>query len=112
MPRETNSNGRALIQKYRPVGQIFPDISDLELAVEKLVTLSINENQFAALVVFAWNNGLTSLKKSNLLKYVNQGRWLDAVDEFPKWTKDFTTIPKRRAEMSLFATPPEIDWDC
>ena len=42
-----------------------------EEGVERYVTSDINTNQFSALVSFAYNCGLGSLKKSTLLRRVN-----------------------------------------
>lgn len=79
--------------------------------VTKLVKVSINDNQFAALVSFAYNVGVNNLRNSTLLKNVNEGKFQVAADEFLKWTKaQGVVLPglvkRREAERRLFLTPP------
>ena len=63
-------------------------VKDFEVGVNKYVQSNINQNQFDALVSFAYNLGLGALKKSTLLKKVNANP-CDAtiVNEFMKWNK-------------------------
>lgn len=78
--------------------------------VSKLLKVEVNDNQFAALISFAYNAGTGNLKSSTLLRLVNQGKFLDASNEFLKWTKaqgkELPGLVKRReAERRLFLTP-------
>jgi lysozyme len=51
-----------------------------------MIKSKINNNQFAALVSFAYNFGSTALKNSTLLKLVNQNPNNPLIrDEFNKW---------------------------
>ena len=47
------------------------DLNDFIVGVQKLLKKNINNNQFSALVSFAYNLGLANLKSSTLLKKVN-----------------------------------------
>ncbi len=49
------------------------DLARFEAAVNKLVTVRLNQHQFNALVSFAFNLGDGALAKSSLLKLVNAG---------------------------------------
>lgn len=72
-----------------------------EKAVDSMVTSSINQKQFDALVSFCYNVGVTNFKKSTLLKLVNNNP-LDPniAIQFGRWTrangKILTGLVKRR----------------
>lgn len=85
-------------------------VTEFELGVERLVKVSINENQFSALVCFAYNVGSGALGKSTLMKLLNAGDTAGASAEFMKWNKaggkEMAGLTKRRAaERALFDTP-------
>ncbi len=92
------------------------DLKRFEEGVEKLVPKGTNENQFSALVSFAFNFGLEKLRTSILLKHLNAGAPHAAAHQFDRWihaedpkTKKMVVLPglvKRRAEeKALFLTP-------
>lgn len=86
------------------------DLKKFEGIVTMAVTVPLNENQFAALVSFAYNCGPKNLLDSTLLKRVNAGRFKDAADEFSKWNKAAGRVMpgltrRRDAERALFLTP-------
>ena len=54
-------------------------------AVNTLVTWNINQNQFDALVSFAYNLGVKNLQNSTLIKKINLGNIPGASLEFVKW---------------------------
>jgi lysozyme len=47
-------------------------LDEFEIGVSKLLKVDVKQNQFDALVCFAYNIGLGNLKKSTVLKLVNQ----------------------------------------
>lgn len=69
--------------------EIFKDIADkFAKRVDKLVIKEINQNQFNALVSFAYNVGTGNFEKSTLLKKVNINPNEKTIkDEFLKWNK-------------------------
>lgn len=82
-------------------------VVQFEQGVSQRVTISINQNQFDALVSFAYNLGLRSLSTSTLLRKLNAGDYLGAADEFLRWDhaggKALAGLTRRRtAERSLF----------
>ena len=91
------------------------DIAAFERGVNRLVSTTITQCQFDALVSFAFNCGLDEdldtkaegLGDSSLLRYVNAGDFARAADEFPKWNKDGGKVlnglvRRRAAERALF----------
>lgn len=86
------------------------DIERFEKGVNDLVKVKINQNQYDALVSFAYNCGLGNLKSSTLLKLVNEKQFKKAGLEFPRWNKSGGRVLKgltkrRKEEQQLFLTP-------
>jgi len=69
--------------------EMFKEIADrFAKAVSQSVTSDINQNQFNALVSFAYNVGIANFKKSTLLKLVNANpNDPNIKNEFMKWKK-------------------------
>lgn len=93
---------------------LYHDIAQFEYAVNHLVTVTLNQNQFDALVSFAFNEGSHALATSHLLKYLNAGNYQDAAAQFLVWDKEHVNgvltfsqgLHNRRVkEQTLFNTP-------
>lgn len=83
------------------------DLKRTEEGVEKCLKVQVTENQFSAMVCFAFNVGVGALKSSTLLKKVNAGDFKGAADEFLRWNraggKVVSGLTRRRlAEKALF----------
>jgi lysozyme len=81
--------------------------------VQKLIKVSLNENQFGALVSFAYNVGVGALATSTLLKLLNAKNFTGASNEFARWNKAggrvLAGLTKRRAEeKALFNKPVPV----
>ena len=78
--------------------------------VKPLIKSAVNENQFSALVSFAYNVGVGALSKSTLLKKVNANHEdISIATEFAKWNKAGGKVLKglesrRAAESALYYT--------
>lgn len=60
-----------------------------EMSVDSMTRDDINQNQFDALCIFAYNVGVNALKKSTLLKKVNANPNDESIRvEFVKWIYD------------------------
>lgn len=83
------------------------DVKDAEKCVNSAVTVPLSQNEFDALVSFTFNLGCGSLKKSTLLKLLNEGDRDGAAYEFRKWDKAKGTVMpglsrRRFAEAQMF----------
>lgn len=89
------------------------DLKAFEKGVNKCVLVSINQNQFDALVSFAFNCGTGAFSKSTLLEKLNQKDYTGAAREFLRWNKSNGVIlnglvRRRNAERKLFSTNIDV----
>lgn len=63
------------------------DLATFEAAVSSAVKVPLNQNEFDALVSFAFNVGTGAFKGSTLLKRLNAGDRQAASDQFLVWNK-------------------------
>jgi lysozyme len=79
--------------------------------VRPLITARVNDNQFGALLSFAYNAGVGALRRSTLLRLVNANQANPAIRlEFGKWNKAGGQVlngltRRRTAEADLYFTP-------
>lgn len=83
------------------------DIKKFESGVNSAVSVSLNQNQFDALVSFSFNCGIGALKSSTLLKKLNAGDYNGASNELLRWNKANGKVleglkRRRNAEKALF----------
>jgi GH24 family phage-related lysozyme (muramidase) len=83
------------------------DLAAFELGVERMLEVEVSQAQFDVLVSFAFNCGLGALKKSTLLKRVNEGNFDAVPAELMKWTRAggkevAGLVRRRRAEAKLW----------
>lgn len=83
------------------------DLKAFERTVNDAVNVSINQNQFDALVSLAYNIGATAFKNSTLVKRLNEGNYNAAANQFNVWVnaggKHMQGLVNRRAaERTLF----------
>ena len=76
-------------------------------AVNHLVRVPITQNQFDALVSFAYNLGVGAFGSSTLLKKLNKGKIVQADKEFKKWVhvngkRNRGLLARRTKEAKLF----------
>jgi lysozyme len=86
---------------------LMSDVAGAVAGVNRMVTGKIGQNQFDALVDFAFNLGCVSLSQSTLLRFLNAGDFASAASQFLLWDHiRGVVIPgllrRRQAEMDLF----------
>jgi len=86
------------------------ELAVYEDAVERLVSVPLNQNQFDALVSFVYNCGPGALQESTLLKLLNEGKYETVTAQLMRWVnaggKRYEGLARRRAaEGSLFMEP-------
>lgn len=64
---------------------LMQDVQEYEKAVNRLVTVQLTQNQFDALVSFAFNVGIGALATSTLRKRLNKGQYELAARELDRW---------------------------
>jgi lysozyme len=96
--------------------EFLSDMVGFEAAVHRLVNVPLNQDQFDALVSFAYNCGEGNLEISTLRKKLNAGDFAGAANEFPRWNKAkgkvLAGLTRRRAsEALLFRGIPDSNYD-
>lgn len=87
---------------------LLATLAEYEAAVIRMVRVVLNQNQFDALVDFAYNCGVGNLEKSTLLKLLNAGDYAGAANQFPLWNKGggkvlAGLVKRRELERKLFS---------
>ena len=90
------------ISKAQAEELLKDDLRYFENAVRQLSKVELTQGQFDAMVSFSFNVGVNALRKSTLLKLVNQNKFTAASSEFGRWVyankKRLPGLVKRRAE--------------
>ncbi|NEQ32568.1 MAG: lysozyme [Leptolyngbya sp. SIO4C5] len=83
------------------------DVNKFERAIQDAVKVTVNDNQFSALVSFTYNVGSGAFRSSTLLRLLNQNDIQGAADQFPRWNRAGGRVlagltRRRNAERALF----------
>lgn len=108
-----DTDGKPITMSHKPITEVEAanllraTLVTYENAVNRYVKVELNQNQFDALVDFAYNAGAKNLLGSTLLKKLNKGDYLGASKEFSRWvyagSKKLNGLVRRReAERQLF----------
>ena len=82
-------------------------LAKYEACVNGAVKMTINQNQFDALVSFTYNVGCSAFRNSTMLRLFNQGYAPQAAEQFNRWTLGggkvlAGLVSRRAAERALF----------
>lgn len=101
------------ITQARAMELLKQDVTNFEHCVNDVVKVPLNQNQFDALVSFAFNVGCSALRNSTLIKKLNTGDYEGASKEFDRWVYAGGRISRglqnrRDKEKALFNTPAPV----
>lgn len=106
----TATEGQTITQ-MRAEGLLYADLEAAERAVNHMITASLSQSMFDALVSWTFNLGSGSLSRSTMRKRINDRRYIDATNEMIKWYKtpgvEWGLRKRRLAEASLFMADPQ-----
>ena len=95
------------IDEARATELLRADIATAERAVQKNITVPLTQNQYDALVIFAYNIGAANFAKSTVVKYINNPNHRSAThptleSAWRAWNKSngrvMTGLNKRRSQ--------------
>ena len=75
------------IKKKNAISILKKDFASAEKAVNKYVTVKLTQNQFDALVIFAFNVGIGGFKNSTALKELNNQNYNKVPSQLKRWNK-------------------------
>jgi len=113
------ARGGATVSERDAEALLLYDLITVAHAVNEHTYAPLNQNQFDALVCFAFNIGLDNFLRSGVLRRINEGSLLQAACAMEMWRKaDFegerividALVRRRSAEKTLFLTPPNGEW--
>lgn len=113
------ARGGASVTEQDAEALLLYDLISVAHAVNEQTYTPLNQNQFDALVCFAFNIGLDNFIRSGVLRRVNEGSLLQAACAMEMWRKaDFegerividALVRRRSAEKALFLTPADGVW--
>jgi len=86
---------------------LVEELDEYESYINDLVTVSLNQNQFDAMVSWVYNLGGGNLKASTLLKVLNSGDYSGVPEQIMRWNKAGGRVlegltRRRQAEADLF----------
>lgn len=95
------------LSRQEALALLRQDIARFEAAVNRLITVPLNQHQFDALVSFTFNLGAMALEKSDLRARLNGGDYASAPEELARWNKAGNQVlpglvRRRRMEGQLF----------
>lgn len=114
----TKGVSKGMVVSHEEGDRMFQkELAVYEDAVERLITVPLNQNQFDALVSFTYNCGVGALTNSTLRRLLNQGKYEQVPAQLMRWVKaggvTYRGLQRRRAaEGALFMEPmPQTEPD-
>ncbi|PHM70333.1 lysozyme [Xenorhabdus sp. KJ12.1] len=88
---------------------LHDDLQPIYVTLRQLVRVPLNQGQFDALCSFIFNCGNGNFSGSTLLRKLNQGDYIGAAAEFPRWNKAAGKVmrgldSRRASERQMFVS--------
>jgi lysozyme len=98
-----------IISQQEATELLEQDVRKFKDEIGRLVKVTLNTNQYAAVLSFVYNLGSTNFAASTLLVRINDRKWLLAAMEFQKWSlvggvRSKGLLRRRLAEAQLFVS--------
>jgi len=95
------------ITEAQAIAYLRSDIHECEVALGRLVTVPVTQNEFSALVSLCYSTGAYALRKATVISRLDGGDRSGAADGFMMWVKaggkaDPLLVTRRTAERDLF----------
>jgi len=101
----TSQDGIDLIMHFKGC-RLTDDLRPFEDVVERVVQVPLRQNEFDALVAFAYDLGTDALRHADLLAFLNAHQHDRVADAFLEHGNDVHDR-RRAAERALFIAPPK-----
>lgn len=109
------SNGQRVTMSHIEISRdeamcfLMHEVESVAVSLSHCLKVSLNSNQFSALVSLGYNVGMGNVRASTLLRHINRGDFESAQGEFWKWRRANGKILKglvrrRKLEELLFAS--------
>jgi lysozyme len=98
----------SILQSQEQAEQLlYNDLLEYSSAIESLIVVPLNDNQFSSLVSFIYNVGINGFKNSTLRKKLNTGDYNSVPEQMIRWTKGGGKslpglVKRRNLEIDLF----------
>jgi len=103
------------ISQERAEALLLEDVADFEDAINEIVQVPLQQNQFDSLVAWCFNIGKSAMKSSTCIKVLNASQFEKVPSEIKRWNKvtidgvkqvSDGLVRRREAESLLFKNEP------
>lgn len=97
------------ISKFQALELLEQDVKIAEKSIKSSISAALTQDQYNALVSWAYNVGSAAVKSSTLVREISKGNFGRVVSELQRWNKVKNQViaglvRRRRAEANLFTT--------
>ena len=116
----TRISGKPVNKYMEPISRqyaeelLMDDLQEFQEAIDRLVRVPLEQNQYDALLSLVYNIGIGAFSKSTLLKKLNKGKYDQVPYELARWNKAGGKVlnglvRRRAAEAELWSQSDTVD---